>query len=92
MIEEAFREQWSRVLACLVGFPGDFDLAEEACQEAFAIAAERWPRDGAPANPLGWLVATARSRDRQSAANRGLRALSHPARIFVIQKVSLCRW
>jgi RNA polymerase sigma-70 factor (ECF subfamily) len=62
LIEQAFREQWSRVLACMVGFLGDFDLAEEACQEAFAIAAERWPRDGAPANPLGWLVATARNR------------------------------
>ena len=41
---------------------GDFDLAEEAAQEAFAIAAERWPRDGVPANPGGWLLATARNR------------------------------
>ena len=41
---------------------GDFDLAEEAAQEAFAIAAERWPRDGAPANPRAWLVTTARNR------------------------------
>jgi RNA polymerase sigma-70 factor (ECF subfamily) len=50
------------VLAALIGFLGDFDLAEEAAQEAFAIAAERWPRDGAPANPRAWLVATARNR------------------------------
>jgi len=50
------------VLANLVGFLGDFDLAEEAAQEAFAIAAERWPHDGEPASPLGWLVATARNR------------------------------
>jgi RNA polymerase sigma-70 factor (ECF subfamily) len=50
------------VLASLVGFLGDFDLAEEAVQEAFAIAAERWPRDGMPANPGGWLVTTARNR------------------------------
>jgi RNA polymerase sigma-70 factor (ECF subfamily) len=62
LIEQVFREHWGRVLASLVGFLGDFDLAEEACQEAFAIAAERWPRDGAPANPVGWLVATARNR------------------------------
>jgi predicted RNA polymerase sigma factor len=62
MLEQAFREQWGRVLAALIGFLGDFDLAEEAAQEAFAIAAERWPRDGAPANPGGWLVATARNR------------------------------
>jgi len=46
----------------LIGFLGDFDLAEEAAQEAFAIAAERWPRDGAPANPGVWLVTTARNR------------------------------
>jgi RNA polymerase sigma-70 factor, ECF subfamily len=50
------------VLAALIGFLGDFDLAEEATQEAFAIAAERWPRDGAPANPGTWLVTTARNR------------------------------
>jgi RNA polymerase sigma-70 factor, ECF subfamily len=50
------------VLATLIGFLGDFDLAEEAAQEAFAVAAERWPRDGVPANPSGWLVVTARNR------------------------------
>ena len=41
---------------------GDFDLAEEAAQEAFAIAAERWPRDGPPQHPVAWLVATGRNR------------------------------
>jgi RNA polymerase sigma-70 factor, ECF subfamily len=46
----------------LIGFLGDFDLAEEAAQEAFAIAAERWPRDGTPANPRAWLMTTARNR------------------------------
>jgi RNA polymerase sigma-70 factor (ECF subfamily) len=50
------------VLASTIGFLGDFDLAEEAVQEAFAIAAERWERDGTPANPAGWLIATARNR------------------------------
>jgi RNA polymerase sigma-70 factor (ECF subfamily) len=62
LIERVFREQWGRVLAALVGYLGDFDLAEEAVQEAFAVAAERWPREGPPANPAGWLVATARNR------------------------------
>jgi RNA polymerase sigma-70 factor, ECF subfamily len=62
LIEEAFREEWGRVLASLIGFLGDFDLAEEAAQEAFAIAAERWPRDGAPRNPGAWLTTTARNR------------------------------
>jgi RNA polymerase sigma-70 factor (ECF subfamily) len=50
------------VLATLIGFLGDFDLAEEAAQEAFAIAAERWPREGQPANPGAWLTTTARNR------------------------------
>ncbi len=57
-----FREEWGRVLANLIGFLGDFDLAEEAAQEAFAIAAERWPRDGEPRNPGAWLTTTARNR------------------------------
>jgi RNA polymerase sigma-70 factor (ECF subfamily) len=46
----------------MIGFLGDFDLAEEATQEAFAIAAERWPRDGTPTDPAAWLVTTARRR------------------------------
>jgi RNA polymerase sigma-70 factor (ECF subfamily) len=50
------------VLASLVGFLRDFDKAEEAAQEAFAIAAERWPASGVPANPGAWLVTTARNR------------------------------
>ncbi|HJS92847.1 MAG TPA: sigma-70 family RNA polymerase sigma factor [Solirubrobacteraceae bacterium] len=50
------------MLASLVGFLGDFDLAEEAAQEAFAAAAERWPREGTPANPGAWLTITARNR------------------------------
>jgi RNA polymerase sigma-70 factor, ECF subfamily len=60
--ERAFRDQWGRVLAALVGFLGDIDLAEEAAQEAFAIAAERWPAEGTPENPGAWLVATGRNR------------------------------
>jgi len=50
------------VLASLVGLLGDIDFAEEAAQEAFAIAAERWPRDGTPGDPVAWLVATGRNR------------------------------
>ena len=50
------------VLAALIGFLGDFDLAEEAAQDAFAIAAERWPRDGIPSAPGVWLITTARRR------------------------------
>ena len=61
-LDRVFRDRWGYVLAALIGFLGDFDLAEEAAQEAFAIAAERWPRDGTPSNPGSWLVATARNR------------------------------
>ncbi len=62
MLDRAFREEWGRVLSTLIGLLGDFDLAEEATQEAFAIAAERWPVDGEPDNPRAWLITTARNR------------------------------
>jgi RNA polymerase sigma-70 factor, ECF subfamily len=62
LIEQVFRDEWGRVVAALVGFLGDFDLAEEAAQEAFAIAAERWTREDPPAKPGAWLVTTARNR------------------------------
>jgi RNA polymerase sigma-70 factor (ECF subfamily) len=62
ILEEVFRDEWGRVLASLIGFLGSFDLAEEAAQEAFAIAAERWPREGTPDNPRAWLMTTARNR------------------------------
>ena len=62
ILEDVFRDEWGRVLAALISFLGDFDLAEEAAQDAFAIAAERWPRDGTPDNPRAWLVSTARNR------------------------------
>ena len=62
LIDQVFRDEWGRVLATLVGDFGDFDLAEEVTQEAFAVAAERWPRDGTPDNPGAWLTTTARRR------------------------------
>ena len=61
MLEQVFRDEWGRVLASLVGFLDDIELAEDAAQEAFAAAAERWPRDGIPANPTGWLITTGRN-------------------------------
>jgi RNA polymerase sigma-70 factor, ECF subfamily len=62
VLEQIFREDWGRVVASLVGWLGDIELAEDAAQEAFATAAERWQRDGVPANPTGWLITTARNR------------------------------
>jgi RNA polymerase sigma-70 factor (ECF subfamily) len=61
-LDAVFREHWGRVVATLVGVLGDIELAEDAAQEAFAIAAEHWPRDGEPENPVGWLISTARNR------------------------------
>src|ERR1700750_938977 len=62
MLEQVFREQWGRVLAALIGFLGDFDVAEEAAQEGFAIAAALWRRGGVPTNPGAGLIAPTRNR------------------------------
>jgi RNA polymerase sigma-70 factor (ECF subfamily) len=62
VLDAVFRDQWGRVVATLVGILGDIDLAEEAAQEAFALAAQRWPGGATPANPAGWLITTARNR------------------------------
>jgi len=62
VLEQVFRAEWGRVLASLVGWLGDIEPAEDAAQEAFAIAAERWPREGVPGNPTGWLIMTGRNR------------------------------
>jgi RNA polymerase sigma-70 factor (ECF subfamily) len=61
-LDATFREHWGVVVASLAGYLGDLDLAEEAAQDAFAIAAERWPRDGVPSSPGPWLITTARNR------------------------------
>jgi RNA polymerase sigma-70 factor (ECF subfamily) len=61
-IERAYRESSGRAVATLVRLFGDIDLAEEAVQEAYAVAAERWPAAGVPPNPGGWIVTTARNK------------------------------
>jgi len=58
--EEIFRAEHGRILATLIRLLGDFDVAEEGLQEAFATALARWPEAGPPANPVAWLVSTAR--------------------------------
>lgn len=60
LFEEIYRSESRRVLATLIRLLGDFDLAEEALQEAFAAAVEQWPRDGIPPNPRAWLVSAGR--------------------------------
>jgi RNA polymerase sigma-70 factor (ECF subfamily) len=60
MVDAVYRTDSRRVLATLIRLLGDFDLAEDALQDAFTAAVERWPRDGMPSNPCAWLVSTGR--------------------------------
>lgn len=71
-VDRLFREESGRAVATLIRLTGDFDLAEEAVQDAFVIALERWPRDGLPTNPGAWITTTARNRaiDRLRRARR----------------------
>src|SRR5579863_179613 len=59
-VEEVYRSDWGRIVATLIGLLGDFDLAEEYAQEAFAAALEQWPLSGVPALPRAWIIQTAR--------------------------------
>jgi len=76
-----FREESGRSLAALIGVFGDIDLAEDAVQEAFAVALGKWPRDGVPPNPGGWITTTARNHaiDRLRRESRGRQLLSDVA-------------
>src|ERR1700740_3455405 len=61
-VARAFREEWGRIVAALIGMTGDWDLAEECAQEAFAQALRTWPRDGVPRKPAACLTTTPRNR------------------------------
>jgi len=61
-LEQVFRDEWSRAVSILTRVLGDLELAEDAVQDAFATALERWPRDGVPRTPGAWIVTTARNR------------------------------
>jgi RNA polymerase sigma-70 factor (ECF subfamily) len=81
-VERAFRQESGRAVASLVRVFGDIDIAEEAVQEAFLVALQRWPTAGLPPSPAGWIIMTARNRaidrlrrestrdDRQTEARR----------------------
>jgi RNA polymerase sigma-70 factor (ECF subfamily) len=60
VLDRIYREEFGRILATLIRLLGDFDIAEDAVQEAFAAAVEQWPRDGMPREPRAWIVSTAR--------------------------------
>jgi RNA polymerase sigma-70 factor (ECF subfamily) len=76
-----FREESGRSVAALIGVFGDIDVAEDAVQEAFAVALRKWPGDGLPPNPGGWITTTARNRaiDRLRRESRGRELLSEMA-------------
>jgi RNA polymerase sigma-70 factor (ECF subfamily) len=61
-IERVFRQEYGRAVAVLVGVFGDIDVAEEAVQDAFAAAVQRWPSAGLPQSPAGWIITTARNK------------------------------
>src|ERR1051325_7902242 len=59
-VDQVYRSDWGRIVATLIGAYGDFDLAEDAAQEAFAAAVNQWPNEGIPDSPAAWIIQTAR--------------------------------
>ncbi len=86
-IERVFREEYGRAVSVLVRVFGDIDIAEDAVQDAFARAAARWPADGLPPSPAGWIITTARNlaidrlrRDASRSDRHAQAALLHAGR------------
>ncbi len=84
VVEATFRDESARSLATLIRILGDFDLAEEAMQDAFVTALERWPRDGVPDRPGAWIVTTARNR----ALDRLRRVRTEAAKVAEIERAA----
>ena len=82
-VASAFRDEWGRIVATLIRVTGDWDLAEECAQEAFAVALKNWPDNGIPRNPGAWLTTTARRRaiDRLRRSAVGAEKLQEVARL-----------
>src|ERR1700687_1588374 len=83
-VDELYRAEWGRILATLIGLLGDFELAEEAAQEAFAVALEQWASSGLPQSPRSWLIQTARHKAidrlrRRTLIEQKLQQLTEPA-------------
>ena len=83
-VEAVYRSDWGRIVATLIGLVGDFDLAEESAQEAFAAAVDQWRTSGVPDFPRAWIIQTARhkaiDRMRHRALARGkARSCTPPA-------------
>jgi RNA polymerase sigma-70 factor (ECF subfamily) len=82
-VERVFREEYGRLIAALVRRFGDIDIAEEAAGEALVTALEKWPQDGVPANPGGWLTVTAGNRAIDRIRREKLRDAKHPAALMI---------
>jgi RNA polymerase sigma-70 factor (ECF subfamily) len=78
-LERIFRAEYGRAVASLVRLFGDIDVAEEAVQDAFAVAVRRWPAEGLPPSPVGWIVTTARNRAIDRFRREASRAERHEA-------------
>jgi RNA polymerase sigma-70 factor (ECF subfamily) len=76
-IERIFRQEYGRAVAVLVRAFGDIDVAEDAVQDAFASAVQRWPVDGLPPSPAGWIITTARNRAIDRLRRESTRADRH---------------
>jgi RNA polymerase sigma-70 factor (ECF subfamily) len=83
LIEHVFREEFGRAVAVLARLLGDLDLAEEAVQEAFAVAVERWPARGEPPSPAGWIITTARNRAIDRFRREAARGDKHAEAVLV---------
>jgi RNA polymerase sigma-70 factor, ECF subfamily len=73
-VETVYREDWGRIVATLIRLVGDFDLAEECAQEAFAVAVSQWPNSGVPEFPRAWIIQTARHKAIDRIRRQGLYA------------------
>jgi RNA polymerase sigma-70 factor (ECF subfamily) len=82
-ITRVHHEEWGRVVAGLARRFGDLDVAEEAAAEAFTVATERWPRDGIPPNPGGWLTTTATRKAIDRLRRESQRDAKHQAALMV---------
>jgi RNA polymerase sigma-70 factor (ECF subfamily) len=78
-LERIFRAEYGRAVASLVRLFGDIDVAEEAVQDAFAVAVQRWPSEGVPPSPVGWIITTARHRAIDRFRREASRAERHEA-------------
>src|SRR5215467_9833907 len=76
-VEHVFRQEYGRAVSVLVRVFGDIDFAEDAVQDAFATALERWPIDGLPPSPAGWLITTARRKGIDRARREAARQDKH---------------